>query len=334
MNSQTEVSTLHAALDTYAEYIGQELRTASSIRNRQSIIKRLKEHHDNNPLDLVNLEVCGEMIDLWRNRPISATTGKPIAVSTVKTTLLELIRFFGWLDDSPQFDWTAPAHFGQVSRGIRKLPTDQLKETKEFSEENLAVLYRLATPMQRLMLCLALNCGMKVAQMGRLNTKNYLFENKDEFTINLLPGEGLLRLDHSKYGVYSEWLLWPETVEAVKWAIARAEELGSELLFVSESGTPMWKESSSHPASEINRLWHRLLRTAENHSVSSLPFSTIRKQMSEWVRKEHGDEMAGMFLNHIQRSEIFYVSTQFQQLHESLRKIRAALAAVFEQPIV
>jgi len=336
MTKDLEPTTLHTALDAYAEHLGNEAgyRPVALIKNRQTTVRLLKKHHDDVPLAHIDLSACVSMIDLWRNRPLSERTGKPFAVSTAAKTLSELIRFFGWLELSPQFEWTAPSHFGQISRRVRMSPSDRWTTPAVFKMEHFDVLYRHATPMQRLMLCLAMNCGLGPAEMGRLERSNFILDGSGEFAIDLLPGEGILRFVRPKTGVFGEWLLWPETVEVVKSAITRAEELGSALLFVSDDGTPMWKSQSENPSSAIRNQWHRLLKAVEDHGVPKLPFSTIRKQMAERIRQEHGDEVARRFLGHMGNgvSINHYIADRFRPLHEALQQMRVSLASVFEPP--
>lgn len=126
MTKDVDPITLHAALDAYAEQTGNKggLIASASLEKRRSIVRRLKRHHKDIPLFQLDLDECVAMIDLWRSRPTSARTGKPMAASTARTTLSELIRFFGWLDTTEQFTWKAPTYFGQISRGVRKLPSD------------------------------------------------------------------------------------------------------------------------------------------------------------------------------------------------------------------
>jgi len=127
MSTHSETTTLHSALDAYAEHVGTDTQgrvAAATGEKRLTVLGRLKNYHDDIPLTKLDLDECIAMIDLWRGRPISERTGRPFAVSTAEDTLLELIRFFGWLDTSDQFSWKAPAYFGQISRRARKLPND------------------------------------------------------------------------------------------------------------------------------------------------------------------------------------------------------------------
>jgi hypothetical protein len=130
--------------------------------------------------------------------------------------------------------------------------------------------------------------------------------------------------------VYCEWLLWPETVEAVNWAIDRASEANSDLLFVTDDGHPMWKDKSANPSSRFTHLWQSLLRSVEGYGIPRLPLMAIRKGMAKKIRSEHGDDIARVFLGHVQQSHMFNVSPQFRRLHEALRIIRSSLAMVFE----
>lgn len=239
MTKTPDLTTLHAALDIYAEQIGKQAghTSAASLSNRQTIVALLKRYHDDIPLHAIDLTACVAMIDLWKHRPVNQRTGKPYAASTAAKALAELIRFFWWLDMSDQFAWKSPSHFGQISRRVVSVPSDRRPfHREEFTIEQLAILYRHATPTQRLTLCLAMNCGMGVAEMARLGRSNFICDEGGGFVIDLMPDEGILRFVRPKTGVFGEWLLWSETVEAARWAIVRSEELGSDLLFVTDGG--------------------------------------------------------------------------------------------------
>lgn len=336
MNNLPEPSTLHDALDAYAEWLNlvyqEEVSTTATLRNRQLIVRRLKEHHDELPLSGINLEVCVEMIGYWRNRPTSAATGNPIAASTAQRTLSELIRFFGWLDASDQFAWVTPSHFGQISRRVKRLESDRkIIQHEVFTTDHLAILYRHAAPTQRLMLCLAMNCGLGVTEMGRLKHSDIILEDDGHFVIDILPGEGLLRFVRPQTNVYCEWLLWPETVELTKWAITRAEHLDSDSLFVADSGNPMWKDSSGKPGAVFRHQWQQLLMAVEDQGVARLPLKAIRKDMANRIRRNHGDQIAGVYLGHAPTCPSFthYVRKPFSQLHVALRELRAELDSVF-----
>ncbi|WDI39852.1 hypothetical protein [Bremerella sp. P1] len=332
MTNIIESSTLHSALDIYAEQIGRQagFLTAATIAGRRTVVRLLKQFHDNIPLAQIDLAACVDMIDLWKSRPVNQKTGQRYAASTAAKVLSELIRFFYWLDMSDQFQWTAPTHFGQVSRRVCRLPSDRRPVHREkFTDEHFAILYRHAARMQRLMLCLAMNCGLRAVEMGQLNRSNIIMDGDNDLMIDLQPGEGILRFVRPRTGACCEWLLWPETVEAAKLAIARADELGRDLLFVSDKGTPMGIGASRNPVSGFARHWDRLLKTVENQGVPKLPLGTLRTQMAERIRREYGDEVARQFLGHSRTTDTL-TDYALRPAREALRELRTSLASVFE----
>lgn len=130
MTKDLKPATLHAALDTFAEDSGTvaRRRISPSIRNRRrGIVERLKLFHEDIPLAQLDLDACIVMIEKWKDRPVSARTGRPFAASSAKATLSQLIQFLGWLDTSEQFAWKSPSHLGQVSRRVRRLPGDRTR---------------------------------------------------------------------------------------------------------------------------------------------------------------------------------------------------------------
>ncbi|MDA0260928.1 MAG: hypothetical protein O3A21_01835, partial [Proteobacteria bacterium] len=83
MNEQTRCNTLHDALDTYEEMLTHEtdagVTSMATLHSRQLMVRRLKKYHEDMPISEITLDVCVAMIGYWRDRPASATTGKPIA---------------------------------------------------------------------------------------------------------------------------------------------------------------------------------------------------------------------------------------------------------------
>ena len=126
MTKAPDLTTLHAALDIYAEQIGKQAghTSAASLSKRQTIVALLKRYHDDIPLHAIDLTACVAMIDVWKHRPVNRRTGMPYAASTAAKALAELVRFYWWLDMSDQFAWKSPSHLGQVSRRVRRLPGD------------------------------------------------------------------------------------------------------------------------------------------------------------------------------------------------------------------
>lgn len=334
MTPSLRPATLHSALDAYSEHV---IRTSvcAAIYHRRWLVRRIRESHDNIPLAQLDYGACAEMIDFWCQRPQIVSTGKPIARKTAQKYLLELTHFFRWLSLSCQFPWKMPADLEQAPRQIKRLVSDRpILRREEFTVEHLSVLYQRATPVQRLMLCLALNCGMGAAEMGRLKREDFIFDSSDEFVFDVSPGEAMVRFVRPTTGAYYEWLLWPETVEAVKWAIARAGELGSELIFVSDDGRPMRMRQTANPSCAFRRQWRQLLDSVEKHGVPSLSLGTLRKQMAEQLRRERGNDISRLFLGHVPTAgdQLLWMQRPFRQLHEALRQLRTSLASIFESP--
>jgi hypothetical protein len=74
-----------------------------------------------------------------------------------------------------------------------------------YSVEELAELNRNATPLERLLLYVALNCGMGAAELGRLRTKDFLLHHRHEFADRLgfdsTEADSFIRFLRPKTGV-------------------------------------------------------------------------------------------------------------------------------------
>lgn len=255
---------LHEALDAYAEcdvkchniWPGTEQLKQSGHR-RLEMIERFKERHTNIPLSLLGYDACKELIRYWCKRPPTKDrkTGKldgpPIAVSSARHHRKELDRFFRWLDATERFTWVLPRGFTQIDRSIGHTETEFSRrltavQKDTYTIDEFVTLNRHATPLERLVLYVGLNCGMGAAELGRLRRADFILRQRHELAETLeftsTVDDSFIRYLRPKTHVFGEWLLWPEVVRMVEWGFQRAEQAGSDLLFVSDKGKPWYNE--------------------------------------------------------------------------------------------
>ncbi len=193
------------------------------------------------------------MIDYWRSRP-ARRDGKPTSHDNSRHHVGELMRFFRWLDSSSAFRWQMPRGLERVERKITKTEGERRLSaiTKEiYTVEELAELNRHATPVERLMLYLGLNCATGAAELGRLFEGDFLLHQTHPYAERRhfvsTPEDSFARFIRPKSHVFGEWLLWDETVRMVEWGLELSRRLKSDLLIISERGQPWYRERTKNP---------------------------------------------------------------------------------------
>jgi hypothetical protein len=350
--------TLHEALNAYAEHDVKKhnlrpgtdrLTLYGNLRLERT--ERFKQHHADIPLSSLNYDACEDMIRHWRQRPPHKKTGKITGKDNARHHISELDRFFGWLDQADRFAWTKPRGIEKIDRALRE--TDEEKARKlsaiqkdMYSVEELAILNRHATPIERLVLYVGVNFAMGAAELGRLRVNNFLLLHKHEHAgrLNFISTEtdSFVRTLRPKTTVFGEWLLWPETVQMVQWGIARRKTVTGfgpdALIFVSESGGSWYSEGSKNPQVRFTKVWNDLIKRVrkekEHEEFRRLPLGTLRDTLPDIIRHRYGDDLASLCVAH---GNAFagdslldcYTNRPFGRLHTAIRELHQHLAPVF-----
>jgi hypothetical protein len=88
-------------------------------------------------------------------------------------TIKQLRHFLRWLNKVPEFAWKRPAELelGQVripTTAAEKAATMRSSQVQTYSVDELKILWEHASPLQRLQMLLALNCGFGRAEISSL----------------------------------------------------------------------------------------------------------------------------------------------------------------------
>jgi integrase len=158
------------------------------------------------------------------------------------------------------------------------------KGAKLFTAEEIHRLLRAAGVQMKAMILLGINCGFGNADCGSLPLTVVDLEN------------GIIDYPRPKTGVLRRGILWPETVAAIKEALAhrpeprKAEHAG--LVFITKYGQPWAKLSSDNTlAKEMGKL----LRELHINGRKGLGFYTLR-HVFRTVADEMKDQPAADFL--------------------------------------
>lgn len=349
----------HEALDAYAEndvrshnvWPGTDELKQSGHR-RLEMIERFRERHDDDLLSLLGYDKVKELIRYWckrppkKNRKTGKLDGTPISSSSALHHRKELDRFFRWLDATEKFGWVLPRGFGMIDRSIGETAEERARpltaiQTDAYTPKELGILNHHATPLERLVLYVGLNCGMGAAELGRLQAGDFLLFQEHEFQQVLrfesTQDDSFARYLRPKTKVFGEWLLWPETVAMVQWGLERSQRIGSNLLFVSENAQPWYNErSNKNPQAKFTNVWNDLIARVQKNEPSfrRLPFGTLRDTLPNILRTDHSSEMASICLCHGSsfkgdRLLDCYTNKPFGRFHQIMRTARQFVDDMF-----
>ena len=289
--------TLHEALDAYqTDFEVDATRLPSgqlkqNERKRQGRIATFKKTHPDCPLHDLTLARVKEFAGWWRNCPVT-NTGRRSSRAYAKHHLGEWFRFLKWLDASDRYLWDAPKGMEAIGKKIPKFEAEKklTAVTKHvYQPKQLAKIATTATDSERLALYLGLNCAMGAAELGRLVIDDFAIKVKHPYPTKLgirtKATDSWLRYFRPKTEVFGEWKLWPETVDLVEWAIARANKIGSNLIFCRTTAKPLFDDDSAKPDAGFANLWERCLNRSKIET--KLPFGSLRDTLPDYLRQTY-----------------------------------------------
>jgi hypothetical protein len=350
--------TLHQALDDYIEWLKLDKREPGTdcvkaggwTQIREA--GRLKEKHPDISLSSLDLEAIESMIRLWRSRPKVKGKVRSLAKVTADNHLAQMKRFLRWLQKSPRHNWRKPEGFEDLhfsapltADEISRLADPEQVDTFDLAE--LVHIYPYTSDVNRAAFLLGLNCGFGAAESGSLRLKEiYLFQQHPKAVKigwKADPKNSFIFRVRHKSRVYGEWLLWPETVDALRYMIDRRQQIGNaspdSLLFVTRDGSPMYRQTEGgNNGQQIPNMWSYVLKNvrAAHPEVRKLSFNKLRKTGGNFIKHAQGSdgEVAGVFLCHghpVATDEFSdsYTNRPWKKVFEAIEKMREQLAPMF-----
>jgi hypothetical protein len=223
----------------------------------------------------------------------------------------------------------------------------------------LVLINKHATPLERLLLLLGINCGLKGAEQGTLLTDHIFLEKrpdaqhihpnarylKEVAKFECRPDERFVLYSRNKSKVYGEFLLWPQTVEVIRWAIQRRDRIVQEKglkyrnLLITKNGALFYRlTSGSKNRSQIfGNKWNSLISRVQKNEdgFPYFPFSSLRDTASDLVRQLAGGEASATFLMHgqpVKEDDLIdlYTKRPFGNVFHALRQLQEDLKPVFD----
>ena len=190
------------------------------------LIENVEKRQPDLALADLDLTACQKIYDFWRDRPLNLRNNEPLSKKHCSSHIGELDRFFVWLHKSSEFAWRRPEDFDLIDRKVKRFESDRRSihaiELKTFKVEHLALLYKHASPSERLKLAWCLNCSHGAAELGRVEWGDLYLRQphpwiKEGLTYESSESDSWCRLLRPKTDVIGWWWLWPETVRLVEW---------------------------------------------------------------------------------------------------------------------
>jgi site-specific recombinase XerD len=350
---------LHDAMRSYIEWIKRDYfrpslgRITGNARTKIRQMETLLDRHPNVPVSSLTAEAIEGMFRYWRQRPFKKGTKRPIRTKSAENYISELKRFFRWLHRSKDYSWRMPEDFADIKTKVDPAPEEtqqKLVQVDVFTLEELVTLNKYATPLERVFLLLALNCGFGVAEIASLLIGEvHLFQGHDKRFREVLNYEStnadsFIKRVRRKNGIYGEFLLFPQTVEAVQWVLERRRKQRQHdrdsPLLLNARGEPYDKPTKSENRNQqIPSRFADLLRRSRlgenNDSFPRFSFGKLRKTAGDLVRRFKGGEVASLFLCHGQAVKTddlleVYTNRPFGEVFRAIRTVQDYLQPMFE----
>ena len=216
--------------------------------------------------------------------------------------------------------------------GARRKKTSGGTSCRSTQREELITLYRYASPLERVYLLLALNCGFGGGELATLQIEElHLDVAHPEYGIH---GDFIFR-DRAKSTVYAEWWLWPETVEAIRWYRKhKNSKTTGPLLLV--AGKPITFTAGGNRSQYFNNRMKGLLDRIgkDKPDFHRYSFNKLKKTASSLMRRAGGSDVAKEFITHGQACDDplldRYAEHYFRTVFKAQKKVRRHLRAMFE----
>ena len=360
---------LHEAIDRYVEHIqktdleptpeGPQLTAFGHLKVAQT--RRIKSRQPDRPLSTLDLQGCQELLDYWRMRPLtqlrSGKPSKPMEKKSCENQIAELKRFFRWLHKSKDFAWRKPEDFDELDTRVKDIADERTSidflNVKVYGLDELAILNNYATPLERLLLLLGLNCGFKGAEQGTLRFDHLFLDRphphadtiREKTGFNLQPEDRFVLYSRNKSKVYGEFLLWPQTLDGLQWAVARQkricarQKIETSQLLLTEQGIPFFRrtESKKNQSQIFGNKWAALIkRIRKDHpDFPRYSFTTLRDTAADLIRHIAGGEVAAVFLMHgkpVKKDDLLdlYTNRPFGEVFKALRQLEQDLKPFFD----
>ena len=254
------------------------------------------------------------------------------AVITSASSSCSVTPIANWRHQHTEFEWRKPEDFELIKKQPRENDEDSEKESQPiptWKQAELKTLWEYALPLERVLILLGLNCAYGADQAGRLRIHHVKFRDTEDQI-------SFIHRIRRKKKTLSVHALWGNTVEGLKWAIARRPESEHDHVLLNQNGNPYWRlTKGSNRAQDIPNIWSRLLNRIQKDDAEfrRLPFNSLRDTSGDFVRQLAGGETASLHLAHKHQTDDEnlgrYTNPPRGRHDEALLLLEEKLASIF-----
>jgi integrase len=327
---------LHLAMDAYAKHAKDKHVNMDDglptefVMAEERFIEFIKRVFPDMPLAKFDMGAIDALRLTIAKRPLSYKK-KPIAPETVRRLVKVVNRFIKWLHKSTDFTWRKPDDY-EIERVSVQMTNAEIQERFNphnnpiYTDEQIGILFKYATPCERLLILLALNCGFKQAEALGLQIGEYDLANK------------MMARVRYKTKVYGQWRLWDATCEALKWAEGQRPDKTLATLIQNKKGEALGKRTvSGNRGARVANKWASLEKRIKKDYPNFVmhPYSTLRDTGASAIRAIAGGEVAEIYLSHgnpipdgvlLER----YANKPWHKLHDALTEWGNKIEAAFK----
>ena len=354
-------ATLHQAFSAYQSWIKEHYTDAATgvlseyAHTKLGQIDTLRAHHDDVKLVEIDYDYIEKMYRYWRHRPVkrSPSSGTDrISHASVRHYIGELHRFFKWLHRSKSFTWRKPEDLDDIDRTVAPNTESikrRIRKVETFQLEELRLLNRYATPIERLYLLLGLNCGFGTKEIATLTIGEIFLhqalpaDEQEVFNFTSTSADSFVSLVRNKTTIVGKYLLFKQTVQLLEWALARRLKMpnptADQPAILNSKGMQLDRRSGNgNPSRQIPNTFIRLQDriVADDNQITRLPFKYLRKTAGDLIRRFSDGEVAGVFLLHgspvkTDKLSDIYTNRPFGKVYEAIRRVEEFLEPVFAE---
>ena len=298
-------ATLHHAFEAYKNWIQEHYfddatqALSDYAYTKLGQIDTLKSRHADVPLAKIDYDAIEKMYRFWRQRPTKRTRNgdvKRLSPSSVRHYLGELHRCFKWIHLSKHFAWRKPDGFDEMDRSIQR-DVDSVKRSirkvDTFQLDDLRLLNRYATPIERLYLMLGLNCGFGTKEIATLTIGEVFLhhalpaDEQEVFGFPSTDADSFVSIVRNKTMIVGKYLLFGQTVKMLEWIMARrlmqANPAPDQPAILNSNGSPLDRRKRQRKSVTANPECVRAIaeedsgRSARGHElVIQVPAKDVR----------------------------------------------------------
>jgi hypothetical protein len=191
----------------------------------------------------------------------------------------------------------------------------------------LKILFESATPLERLVVLLGINCAYGADQIGRLRVGEIMEKR----------GRHYIRRVRKKKKVMGVHYLFDITLEGIRWAVGERWEDKKGHVLINRSGNSLWRKTKGGiRCKDIPNAWYRLLDRVQRDQPDfpRLGFNSLRDTSANMIRKIAGREVASAHLTHRHQSSDRnlrnYTNVPWKKVFQAQRVLEKKLAEAFQ----